>query len=143
MRRLSEPGRDPVAVARGIGRDLPRHARAAAGARRPGPDDRAGARTPHGSRHGNHAARRGRRVPERPDRPRRRSTAPARPPDEGPAAHPRGERRYSLAELITASVSPVATAEPTAIGSSATTPALCAVILFSIFIASLNVTTAA
>src|SRR5690242_6919491 len=36
-------------------------------------------------------------------------------------------------ELITASVSPLATEAPTAIGSSATVPDLCAVISFSIF----------
>ena len=44
----------------------------------------------------------------------------------------------AAAELITASVSPVATDAPTAIGSSATLPALCAVISFSIFIASIT-----
>ena len=48
------------------------------------------------------------------------------PPDEPPssAIHERSERRYSHAELITASVSPVATDAPTAIGSSATVPGL-------------------
>ncbi len=40
--------------------------------------------------------------------------------------------------LITASVSPLATEAPTAIGSSATVPALWAVISFSIFIASIT-----
>ena len=40
--------------------------------------------------------------------------------------------------MITASVSPVATDAPTAIGSSETVPALCAVISFSIFIASIT-----
>ena len=43
---------------------------------------------------------------------------------------------------MTASVSPLATDAPTAIGSSDTLPALCAVISFSIFIASITQTSA-
>ena len=43
---------------------------------------------------------------------------------------------------MTAIVSPVATEPPTAIGSSATLPALWAVISFSIFIASITATSA-
>ena len=48
---------------------------------------------PQRARAGADPARRGRRLPERADRAGRRGAAPARPPDQDPAADPRGERR--------------------------------------------------
>ena len=69
-----------------------------------------------------------------------------RPRSTGSAAsrRARGSRRRgrSLADLITASVSPAVTEPPSVIGSSAILPALCAVISFSIFIASMMHTSA-
>ena len=77
---------------------------------------------------------------------RRRRRAAARAAHRRDAEDPRRERgarrrRYSGA-LITARVSPAETAAPSEIGSSATTPALWAVISFSIFIASMMQTSA-
>ena len=51
-----------------------------------------------------------------------------------------GACSFAGASSMTASVSPLRTESPTEIGSSAMTPALCAVISFSIFIASMIAT---
>src|SRR5436305_948611 len=78
------------------------------------------------ARRGTPPPRRGRRVPARARDRRGCRDVAGRSPHEGPAPDPRRERGavggYSGAELITASVSPVATEAPTAIGSSETTP---------------------
>ena len=91
LRRLPESGRDPVALAGWICRDVPGHARAPAGTGGARADRRARTRAATATRAGAETARRGRRLPERADRAWRRGAAPARPSDQDPATDPRGE----------------------------------------------------
>src|SRR5438270_1298627 len=133
-------GGDPVALARGLRCRVSRNARAPARPALGRRARRAGTRRPLGACERAPDPGGGCRISAGRDELPRGRDAPSwarhRRPAQDPRREPRARPAYS--PLITASVSPLATDAPTAIGSSETLPALWAVISFSIFIASIT-----